>query len=81
MGKTGHRIWDGAAIFISGLMILICVLGIAGLWITERALSNSVIQVLDAFVDVSESIRRVPQGVDLKLEELQVVSVFHLDGC
>lgn len=74
MGKTGHRIWDGAAIFISGLMILICVLGIAGLWFTERALSNSVIQVLDAFVDVSESIRRVPQGVDLKLEEMQAVS-------
>lgn len=75
MGKTGHRIWDGAAIFLSGLMILICVAGIAGLWLTERALSNSIIQVSDAFVDITESIRRVPQGVDLKLEEMQVVSV------
>jgi len=74
MGKTGHRIWDGAAIFISGLMILICVVGIAGLWITERALSNSVIRVLEAFVDITESIRQVPERVDLKLEEMQVVS-------
>jgi len=74
MGKTGHRIWDGAAIFISGLMILFCVVGIAGLWITERALSNSVIQVLEAFVDITESMRQVPQGVNLKLEEMQAVS-------
>lgn len=74
MGKTGFRIWDGAAIFISGLMILVCVVGIAGLWITERALSNSVIQVLDAFVDITESIRQVPQGANLKLEQMQAVS-------
>jgi len=74
MEKTGHRIWDGAAIFISGMMILICVVGIAGLWITERAISNSVIQVLDIFVDITESIRQVPQGVNLKLVEMQTVS-------
>ena len=74
MGKTGHRIWDGAAIFLSGLMILICVVGIVSLWLTERALSNSIYQVLDAFVDVTESIRQVPQGVDLKLENMQAVS-------
>jgi len=55
-------------------MILFCVVGIAGLWITERALSNSVIQVLEAFVDITESMRQVPQGVNLKLEEMQAVS-------
>jgi len=55
-------------------MILICVVGIAGLWITERALSNSVIQVLDAFADITESLRKIPQGVDLKLEAMQAAS-------
>jgi hypothetical protein len=74
MGKTGHRIWYGLAIFLSGLVLLLSVVGIAGIWITERLLANSVVQVVDAVVDVTESFRQVSQGVDQKLESLQNVS-------
>ena len=44
MRKTGRRIWYGIAIFLSGLIVLLSVAGIAGVWVTQTALSNTVVQ-------------------------------------
>jgi hypothetical protein len=74
MKKTGKRIWYGIAIFLSGLILLLSVLGIAGVWITERALAKTVVQVLDSVGNITETLRQTTQGVDQKLERLQSVS-------
>jgi hypothetical protein len=74
MKKTGKRIWYGIAIFLSGLILLLSVLGIAGVWITEQALTKTVVQVLDSVGNITETLRQATQGVDLKLERLQSVS-------
>jgi len=76
MKKTGKRIWYGIAIFLSGLILLLSVLGIAGVWITERALAKTVVQVLDSVGKVTETLRQATQGVDQKLERLQSASSF-----
>ncbi len=76
MKKTGHKIWNGIAILLSGIVLLVCVLGIAGIWITERALSNSVVQIIDAVENASVSMRQVIQGLDGKLENMQTVSTY-----
>ena len=76
MKKTGKRIWYGIAIFLSGLILLLSVLGIAGVWITERALAKAVVQVLDSVGNVTETLRQATQGVDQKLERLQSASSF-----
>ncbi len=76
MKKTGKRIWYGIAIFLSGLILLLSVLGIAGVWITERALAKTVVQVLDSVGNVTETLRQATQGVDQKLERLQSASSF-----
>jgi len=76
MGKTGHRIWYGVAIFLSALVLLLSVAGIAGVWITERILADTAVQVLEAVGNVTGSIRQTIQGVDQKLERMQSVSIF-----
>jgi hypothetical protein len=50
--------------------------GIVGVWITERALADTVVQVLDAVGNVTGSLRQATQGVDQKLERMQAVSTF-----
>jgi hypothetical protein len=74
MKKTGKRIWYGIAIFLSGVILLLSVMGIAGVWITQRAVANTVVQVLDAVGNITESLSQVIQGVDQKLERLQSAS-------
>lgn len=76
MGKTGRRIWYAIAMFLSGLVLLLSVVGIVGVWITERALADTVVQVLDAVGNVTGSLRQATQGVDQKLERMQAVSTF-----
>jgi methyl-accepting chemotaxis protein len=76
MGKTGHRIWYGLAIFLSALVLLLSVAGIAGVWITERILADTAVQVLEAVGNVTGSLRQAIQGVDQKLERMQSVSFF-----
>jgi hypothetical protein len=74
MGKTGRRIWYGIAMFLSGLILLLSLAGIAGVWITERTLANSVVQLISAVDHVTGSLRQATQGVDQKLERMQSVS-------
>ncbi len=76
MKKTGRRIWYGMAMFLSGLVLLLSVAGIAGVWIAERVLADTAVQVLAAVEDVTGSIRQVTQGVDQKLERMQAVTIF-----
>ena len=76
MNKTGRRIWYAIAMFLSGLILLLSVAGIAGVWITERALANTAVQVLEAVDDLTGSLRQASQGVDEKLERMQEVTTF-----
>lgn len=76
MGKTGRRIWFGIAMFLSGLILLLSVGGIVGVWVIERVLADTVVQVLDALGDVTASLRQATQGIDQKLERMQSISTF-----
>lgn len=76
MGKTGRRIWYGIAIFLSGFVLLLSAVGIAGVWITERALANTAVQMLEAVDRVTGSLREATKGIDQKLEHMQEVSTF-----
>jgi hypothetical protein len=71
MQKTGRRIWYAIAIFLSGVILLVSAMGIAGVWITQRALANTIVQVLDAVGNVTTSLRQAAEGVDTKLEHMQ----------
>ena len=74
MGKTGHRIWFGIAIFLSCLVVLLSAAGIAGVWVTQRALSNTVVQLLDSVSNVTGSLRQTAQTVDQKLASMQDIT-------
>lgn len=76
MGKTGHRIWYGVAIFLSALVLLLSVAGIAGVWITERILADTIVQILQSVDNVTGGLRTAAQGVDQKLERMQSASTY-----
>ena len=74
MGKIGRRIWYSMAILLSAILLLSSLLGVAGVWVAERALANSVVQMLVAVDDLTASLRQAAQGVDQKLKRLQGVT-------
>ncbi|NJD60064.1 MAG: hypothetical protein C3F13_19540 [Anaerolineales bacterium] len=74
MGKTGRRIWYGIAIFLSGLAILMSLAGIVGVWLTQSAVSNSAVQLLDSLSNITGNMRSTAQAVDQKLSDLQDIS-------
>ena len=74
MKKTGRRIWYGFAMFLSGLVMLLCVAGIVGLWIMEQSLADTTVQVIDAMNDVSTTIRQMTGIADNRLDDLQEVT-------
>jgi uncharacterized phage infection (PIP) family protein YhgE len=76
MKINGRRIWYGIAMFLSGLILLLSVVGIAGIWITEHALANTIVQIFDAVGDVTVNLQQVTKGVDQKLESIQTASNF-----
>jgi methyl-accepting chemotaxis protein len=74
MRKTGRKIWYGIAIFLCCLVVLLSVAGIAGIWITERALGNAAVQALEAVSNVTGSLRQTAQTVDQKLASMQDIT-------
>ena len=74
MGKTGRRIWYGFAIFLACLVVLLSVAGIAGVWVTHRAVSNAAVQLLDSLSNVTGSLRQTIQTVDQKLASMQDIT-------
>jgi archaellum component FlaC len=76
MNKTGRRIWYGVAMFLSGLILLLSVVGIAGVWITESLLADTIVQVLQSVDNVTGGLRTAAQGVDQKLERMQSASTY-----
>ena len=74
MKKTGRRIWYGIAIFLSSLVILLSLVGIVGVWLTQSAMTNSVVQLLDSLSNISGNLRSTTQTVDQKLATLQEIS-------
>jgi uncharacterized phage infection (PIP) family protein YhgE len=76
MNKTGRRIWYGVAMFLSGLILLLSVAGIVGVWITESLLADTIVQVLQSVDNLSGGLRTAAQGVDQKLERMQSASIY-----
>lgn len=76
MGKIGRRVWYGTAMFLSVLILLVSAAGIVGVWITERALATTVVQLVDAVDKVTVSLRQATQGIDQRLERMQESSSF-----
>jgi uncharacterized phage infection (PIP) family protein YhgE len=74
MGKTGRRIWYGIAIVLSCLVVLLSVAGIVGVWVTQRAVSNAVVQFIDSVSNVTGSLRQTAQTVDQKLASMQDIT-------
>ena len=74
MGKTGRRIWYGIAIVLSCLVVLLSVAGIVGVWVTQRAVSNTVVQLFDSVSNVTGSLRQTAQTVDQKLASMQDIT-------
>ncbi len=76
MKINGRRIWYGIAMFLSGLILLLSVVGIVGVWITEHALADTIVQIFDAVGNVTVNLQQVTKGVDQKLESIQTTSNF-----
>jgi hypothetical protein len=76
MKINGRRIWYGTAMFLSGLILLLSVVGIAGVWIIEHALGDTIVQIFDAVGNVTVNLQQVTKGVDQKLENIQTTSNF-----
>ena len=76
MNETGRKIWYGVAMFLSGLILLLSVAGIAGVWITENLLADTIVQVLQSVDNVTGGLRTAAQGVDQKLERMQSASTY-----
>ncbi len=74
MGKTGRRIWYGIAIFLCSVLLLLSVAGIVGVWVTQSALSDTVVQFLDSVSNVTGSLRQTAQTVDQKLASMQDIT-------
>lgn len=74
MNKTGRKIWYGIAIFLSGLVLLLSVAGIAGTWIVQNRLSNSVGRLVDNLVTVTQNIQVTLKGFDQKLASMQEIT-------
>ncbi len=75
MGKTSRRIWYTTAMCLSGFVLLLSLLGIAGVWVTEQILANSAVQILVAVENLTGGLRQVTQGVDQKLERMQAATI------
>jgi hypothetical protein len=76
MNKTGRRIWYGVAMFLSGLILLLSVAGIAGVWITESLLADTIVQVLQSVDNLTGGLRTAAQGVDQTLERMESASTY-----
>jgi predicted PurR-regulated permease PerM len=75
MNKTGRRIWYGTAIALSGLVLLLCVLSVAGVWLVESVLSNTVVEVIEAVDVFTGNLRGVIEKVDQGVERMQETSI------
>jgi hypothetical protein len=74
MGKTGRRIWYGIAIFLSSLLLLLSVAGIVGIWVTQHAVSDAIVQLLDSVSNVTSNLRQTAQTVDQKLASMEDIA-------
>jgi uncharacterized phage infection (PIP) family protein YhgE len=74
MRQTNRKILYGMAMFLSGLTLLLSVAGIVGLWVAERALANSAVEILSAVENVTGNLLQTTEGIDQKLEQVQAIS-------
>ncbi len=74
MKKTGHKIWYVIAIILSCLVLLLSVAGIAGIWITNRAVTNAVGNLVVRVETMTGNLRTTLQGFDQKLANMQAIT-------
>jgi biopolymer transport protein ExbB/TolQ len=74
MNKTGRRIGYGTAIAVSGLVLMLCVVSIAGVWLVESVLSKTVVEVIEAVDVFTGNLRVVIEKVDQGVERMQETS-------
>jgi hypothetical protein len=55
-------------------LLLLSVAGIVGVWVTQSALSDTVVQFLDSVSNVTGSLRQTAQTVDQKLASMQDIT-------
>ncbi len=70
MKKTVNRLRPILVIALSVLVLLICVAGIAGIWVVEGAASSAAVQMLQAVDNVTQIMRDGVTSVDTGLETL-----------
>jgi hypothetical protein len=73
-GEIMRKFLYGMAMFLSGLTLVLSVAGIAGLWVAERALANSVVEILGVAKNATSGLLQTTQGIDQKLEQIQTLS-------
>jgi archaellum component FlaC len=73
MGANGRKIWYGIAIFLSGLIVLLSVAGIAGVWVTQQAVRNTVSTLVDSVITITQNIQALDQNYDQKLANMQEI--------
>jgi hypothetical protein len=71
---TGKKIWYGAVITISVLVLLFSAVGVVGTWVIQGKLSDTTVALLQAAENVAGSVREVIAQVQDPLLEIQQVS-------
>jgi len=70
MKKNLQRAWPVLAIILSVLVMLICIGGIAGIWVAKGAVSSAVVQMLRAFDNTAQIMRDGITSVDAGIATL-----------
>ena len=70
----GRKIWYGAAIVLSALILLLSVAGVIGAWAGQSSLSNFTVALLVAVEDTAGGLRQVTGTIDGGVGEVQSIS-------
>jgi hypothetical protein len=71
---VGRKIWYGAVIVLSVLVLLICAVGVVGTWVMESKLSDATVALLQTAENVAGRVQQVIGQVQEPLDEIQQVS-------
>jgi len=71
---VGRKIWYGAVIALSVLVLLVCAVGVVGTWVLESKLSDATVALLQTAEDVVGRAQQVIAEVQEPLGEVQQIS-------
>ncbi len=70
---VGRKIWYGAVIALSVLLLLICAVGVVGTWVLESKLSDATVSLLQTAENVIDKAQQVIGQVQEPLGEVQQI--------